>query len=182
MENKVFNLVSNVKNCQFANITYISDGGIPQKVLGKGNVVTKIVKTDCQINYSYENAVNNRLAKQGDEKNFIAQSLPWGNWVENQVNKLIEYKGNLYLRYYDVKNADITSLWLVNGRIATTEEFEKIINYLKSKKTTIETQAKKGLTENQVKPKVVKASNIIRLAVNGKEIIQVSEYAQSFAI
>ena len=181
MEKKVFEIISSVKGCQFANITYISEGGIPQKVIGKGNVVTKIVKTNCQINFSYENAVNNRLSKIGEEKSFVAQSLPWGNWIEGQENKLIEHKGNLYLRYYDVKNADISSLWLVNGKIATAEQFAKIINYLQSKKNTIKTQTEKGLTENQVKPKVIKASNIIRLAINGEEITQVNEYAEAFA-
>ena len=59
-------IVKEIKGCQFANLTYVTDGGIPQKVLGKGVVVTKLVRTDCQLNYSYENAVNNRLAKQGD--------------------------------------------------------------------------------------------------------------------
>ena len=168
MKNLV-SMIEAVKGCQFANITFVSDSGIPQYVLGKGNKVFSIIRTDCQLNYSYENAVNNRLAKQGDEKNFVAQSLPWGQWVEGQENKLIEHKGSLYLRYYEVANADRGRAWFVNGRYATAEEFQKIMDYLKSKKTDSNRQTEVGLVENQVKPKVVKLSNVLRLAVNGCE-------------
>lgn len=168
MKNLV-SMIEAVKGCQFANITFVSDSGIPQYVLGKGNKVSCIIRTDCQLNYSYENAVNNRLEKQGDEKSFIAQSLPWGQWVEGQENKLIEHKGSLYLRYYEVANANRSRVWFVNGRHATAEEFQKIIQYLNSKKTDSNRQAEVGLVENQVKPKVVKLENVLRLAVNGCE-------------
>ena len=108
------------------------------------------------------------MEKQGDEGNFKAQSLPWGQWVEGFENKLIEHNGTFYLRYYDVKNADVKSVWLVNGRLATEEETKIIIDYLKSKKEkqSSSRQADAGLTENQVKPKVVKISSISYLAVN----------------
>jgi hypothetical protein len=170
-------IIESVKGCQFANIMYITDGGIPQKVLGKGNVITKLIKTNCQINYSYENAVNNRLEKQGDERNFIAQSLPWGEWVKGQENKLIVHKGTMYLRYYDFENSNIQSLWFVNGQIATAEQFQKIMEYVYNKNTITKsnTQIEKGLIEHQVKPKVVKLENIIKLSVNKCEWIKENE-------
>jgi hypothetical protein len=170
-------LVKGVKGCQFANLTYVTDGGIPQKVLGKGTIVTKLVRTDCQVNYSYQNAVNNRLAKQGNEQSFVAESLPWGEW--ETPNKLISHKGTMYLRYYDVANADIQSVWFVNGRLATAEEFLKIMEYLQSKKKGSSRQAEAGLTENQVKPKVVKLESILRLAVNGCEWFKVNEFEKA---
>lgn len=171
------NIIRSVESCQFANLMYVTDGGIPQKVLGKGVVVTKLVRTDCQMNYSYQNAVNNRLEKQGDERTFKAESLPWGSWVEGQENKLIEHKGVLYLRYYEVKNAHIESLWFVDGKLANAEQFSAIMNYLSSKKKGSEKQAEHGLTENQVKPKVVKLESILRLAVDGKVFKKKHEYA-----
>lgn len=177
MENLV-SMIESVKGCQFANITYVADGGIPQKVLGKGVIVSKIISTNCQLNYSYENAVNNRLKKQGDEKNFVSQSLPWGQWLV--PNKIITHNGALYLRYYDVANAETKSLWFVNGRPATAEEFAKILEYLREKKAKSEskTQTAVGLVENQVKPKVVKFENIIRIAVNGKEWQKENEWKE----
>lgn len=162
-------MIEAVKGCQFANVTFVSDSGIPQYVLGKGNKVFCIIRTDCQLNFSYEKAVNNRLVKQGSEGNFVAQSLPWGQWVEGQENKLIEHKGSLYLRYYEVANADRGRAWFVNGRYATAEEVRKIDLYLESKNTDSDRQTEVGLVKNQVKPKIVKLVNVLRLAVNGCE-------------
>ena len=161
---KLISTIKGIKGCQMANIMYLADGGIPQYVLGKGMLVTKIVKTDCQLNYNYENAVNNRLAKQGSEGNFVAQSLPWGEW--ETPNKIIKHKGCLYLRYYDVANANVSSFWLVNGRLATDSEVSKIREYLRNKNTDSKRQADAGLVEHQVKPKVVKMENILQLNVN----------------
>jgi hypothetical protein len=163
----LFSLVKGIRGCQFANLIYIAEGGIPQYVLGKGKVVTKLVRTDVQINFEYENAVNNRLEKQGDERIFEAESLPWGEW--EIVNKVITHKGNRYLRYYVPANADIKSVWFVDGKVATAEEFGKIIAYLQSKNKTSKRQADAGLVENQVVAKAIKFSNILRLAVDGTE-------------
>lgn len=178
---KIIEILSGVKGCQFANLQYVTDGGIPKKVIN-GNV-TKLVTTQCQLNYSYENAVNNRLEKQGCERTFKALSLPWGQWVEGFENKLISHKDNLYLRYYDVANAKTTSVWFVDGRLATQDELFKIAEYIvsKSKKNTSNRQAEVGLTENQVSPKVVKLSGIVKLTVNGCEYRKGQEVEQAFA-
>ena len=160
----LISIIEGVKGCQFGTIQYISEGGIPKKVLG-GAVVTKLVTAQMQIGYSYENAVNNRLEKQGNEGNFVAESLPWGSWLI--PNKIITHKDTLYLRYYDYKGASKESVWFVNGRVATAHEMELIVTYLRSKDTTSKKQAEHGLTENQVKPKVVKMHNIVLLSVGG---------------
>jgi hypothetical protein len=167
--NSIFALMESVTRNTIANIIYVSDGDIPQYVLGKGNKVTKVCRMDCQLGFSYENAVNNRLEKQGGERVFKSQSLPWGDWVDGFENKVIEHKGSLYLRYYQMRNADITTVWLVNGSVASAEQFSKIINYLSSKKKSSDRQAEAGLVENQVVARAVKVDSIIRLAVNGVE-------------
>ena len=173
---KIIEIMGAVRGCQFANLSYVTDGGIPKKVIN-GNV-TKMVHTTCQVNFNYENAVNNRLEKQGDDRVFTALSLPWGHWVDGFENKLIEHKGNLYLRYYDVANAKTKSLWFVDGRLATEEELFKIMEYLVAKKKpSSNRQADAGLVENQVSPKVVKVENIIRFAVNGVEYRKEHQFA-----
>ena len=176
----LISMIESVKGCQFANIMFVADGGIPKKVIN-GNVL-KVVNTRVQLNYSYENAVNNRLAKQGNEKTFVAQSLPWGSWVEGQENKLIEHKGNLYLRYYEYKGAEYRQMWFVDGVQADEEQFYAIMNYLESKKnkSASNRQAESGLTENQVKPKLAKVSEILMLNVNGEEWKKKNEYEKAF--
>ena len=174
---KIIEIMGAVRGCQFANITYVADGGIPKKVIS--GVVTKLVTTSCQVNYSYESEVNNRLEKQGSERVFKAQSLPWGAWVEGFENKLIEHKGNLYLRYYDVANAKPKVVWLVDGRLATEDELFAIMEYIvaKNAKNTSNRQAEVGLTDNQVSPKVVKVENILHLSVNGTEYRKAHQFA-----
>ena len=173
-------MIENVKGCQFANIMFVADGGIPKKVIN-GNV-QKLVRTRVQLNYSYENAVNNRIEKQGGERTFVAQSLPWGSWVEGQENKLIEHKGNLYLRYYEYKGAEYKQTWFVDGEQASAEQFSAIINYLESKKKpSSNRQSESGLTENQVKPKLAKVNEILMLNVNGEEWKKKNEYEKYLA-
>lgn len=170
-----FSLMQSINRNTIANITYISEGGIPQYVLGKGNKVTKVCRMDCQVGFSYEGAVNSRLDKQGSEAIFVAEPLKWGKWVDNFENKVIEHKGCYYMRYYHMRNADVQCVWLVNGVVANAEQFRKIMDYLSSKKKSSDRQAEVGLIENQVEPRAVKVENIIRLAVNGVEWSATSE-------
>ena len=114
------NFVESVKGCQFGNIEYISEGGIPKKVIS--GVVTKLVKAQIQFNYNYANAVNNRLANSGCEANFEADKLPWGEWLI--PNKVITHKDSLYIRYYDYEWAKVESLWFVDGKPATSEQMD----------------------------------------------------------
>lgn len=68
--------------------------------------ITKETEALCMFNAIYENAVNNQLTRDGvqeeGERNFVAQSLPWGKWVtyENGTRSklLIEHKGEYYVR------------------------------------------------------------------------------------
>lgn len=170
----LFDAIVAVRGCQFANLVYLIDGGIPQYVLGKGVVVTKLVRTDIQVNFYYEKAVNNRLEKEGKERCFEAEELKWGEWLV--PNKVITHKGAQYLCYYVPANADISSVWFVNGKIATAEEFAKIMAYLQSKDKTSHKQAEAGLVENQVVPRTIKFDSILRLSMNGEEWVRECEW------
>jgi hypothetical protein len=56
----------------------------------------------------------------------------------------------------------------VDGKPATSEQMDAIVGYLRSKSNTSKKQAEFGLVDNQVKPKVVKADNILSLTLSGK--------------
>ena len=62
-------LVENLNGCKIATITYQTIVKLPKKY-GIDGVVTKNAKMQCQFNFDYANAVNNRLEKQGDEREF----------------------------------------------------------------------------------------------------------------
>ena len=114
-----------------------------------------------QLNYDYENAVNNRLKANGLEPCFKASKLPWGTWYI--PNKVIEHKGSFYLRMYDFEGNEANSEYYVDGRPATDSEVSAIVEYNKAHAKSSGTQASAGLSTHQVKPMSVNMENIIEL-------------------
>lgn len=157
----LFTILSEVSGCQFASIVLLTNVKLPKK-LGLGSV-TKIFDGVVQINYSYQNAVNSRLEKKGESGDFVAEKLPWGSW--EIPNKVITNKGKRYMRYYLVNNCGSRSRYYVDGREATPEEVAIIKAYQSKGYST--RQAASGLTENQVKPKVVDFDNVLEMVANG---------------
>lgn len=151
-------MVMNLIGCVFAHITTETIVKIPKKY-GLCGVVTKVVSKVVQLNYSYENAVNNRLEREGKDRDFEAQKLPWGEWFV--ANKIISHKGKFYLRYYDYNNNVLNKAYFVDGRPATADELAIIKEYEKASNKPSNTQ---GLSEeHEVKPLVVAEENIISL-------------------
>lgn len=151
-------MVMNLIGCVFAHITTETTVKIPKKY-GLCGVVTKVVSKVVQLNYSYENAVNNRLEREGKDRDFEAQKLPWGEWFV--ANKIIAHKGKFYLRYYDYNNNVLNKAYFVDGRPATADELATIKEYEKASNKPSNTQ---GLSEeHEVKPLVVAEENIISL-------------------
>lgn len=161
------NFVSNLKGCKIATLVYQTTIKVPQKY-GLGGVATKRTKIQVQLNYSYANAVNNRLEKQGDERAYETQSMSWGDWVVPNLIK--EYKGNRYLRAYLMKGHKGETQYFVNGLSATQEQIEIIQSYERSKYHQNGTQASLGLVENQVKPKDFKYESILELRVDNQSV------------
>ena len=184
----VVNAIKSVKGCQFISMAYISEPTLnkAQKAAigalsGNGEllpVIEKRTRGQFQINFSYENAVNNRGAKeQGEPINFVAAPLQWGSWVAGQENKLIENKGILYLRYYGVQNGKVESEYFVNGVAANEAQIALIKQF--SERPIVKSQANAGLTDNQVICRVVKIDNITEITINGvtfkrKKAVQVA--------
>ncbi len=99
--------------------------------------VTKVCEARCSLKVIYQNAVNNALVKEGvqekGENLFVAQSLPWGNWVEYVNGKkskiLIEHNGKYYIRTtYNNPNEKPVVMYLdQKGEVIP---YEKIKGYL----------------------------------------------------
>ncbi len=161
-------IIERVKGCTFAEIEYISEVKLNKgEITEIGGNVQKHVIGNVQLNYTYENAVNNRLEKQGGKRDFVAEKLPWGEWLS--FNKIIAHKGEMYLRCYTHKGGKMNVTYIVDGVKASAEQTAKIKDILSKKTKAIsKTQAEKGLTENQVEPKNIKFSNLI--AVNCGEL------------
>ena len=171
---EIFDLIEQVKNikgCVFAHIWYRSTEKLPKSF----GTVTKVVDRMVQLNYDYENAVNNRLAKQGKPAAFSAKKLPWGTW--NAFNKVIEHKGEYYLRMYSYNGAETYTEYYVDGRPATLSEVCNIQQYKREHEKKSNRQIEAGLSEHQVEPTCVNFKNIIELRcgeINYKEQVRVA--------
>lgn len=168
MESTILNVLKNVKGCKFANVVYMSDVKMKKtnNPLASAQVV-KVCKVDVQFGYNYQNAVNNRLEKAGEIADFVAEKLPWGQWIV--PNRFIENKGTIYVRFYRVKNHKTDNLgYLVDGQIATAEQIKIIEEFKQVSYSASKAQSAAGLDENQVEPFNVKLGNILRLTINGE--------------
>ena len=169
----LFNVLSNLSNGTFVSVVSATE----PKLLKRGNPlagakVVKLTKAVLQFGYSYENAVNNRIA----EGNFEAEGLPWGSWVKGFENKIIEHNGELYARFYEKKNDHREVIYLVNGEMASEEEVAIIKQF--TPKSYSNRQAEVGIEDyaDQVKPRTYKFSSIVSLkcgAIGYQKMIEV---------
>lgn len=172
---ELFNIVCGLTRSTFANIEYKSKVAIPKKYGIVGEVI-KMVKCGVQLNYTYENAVNNRLQAQGEKGDFIAEPLKYGEW--EIFNKIYTYKGARYLRLYDYKGREYKVTYFVDGVEATSDQAEVIKGYEASKRKPSKKQAEKGLIAHQVHAHGVKFENILALNVNGYRWVKTAEVSE----
>jgi len=175
-ENGLYDLLSSLKGNTIVHLTTIT--AVRMRKTGNpliANVVTKRTEQTCQFGYSYENAVNNRLEKQGNERTFVASSLVWGEWVKGLENKILTYKGKTYGRFYSLNSNNRTEkIYMVDGVIATPEQYKTIKEFEQGGGSSAK-QASEGLTENQVKPMNYAFDSIVGIKVNGVEYEVVHE-------
>lgn len=163
--------VKALKGCQFINVMALTDADMYLKGNPYRGRVKKFTVTPMQFGYDYETAVNNRLAREGKEANFTADKLPWGHWAEGLRNKVIEHKDMLYLRTYCVRKAKPRTYYLLDGHLASAEEYKEFSQFFKPKSES-DKQSAHGLEEEfQVKPRDYKFSSIVAITINHTRIV-----------
>lgn len=160
--------VESIKGCQFGSIETITNVRMNKTNNPFYGRVKKHSIASIQINYSYENAVNNRLEKAGNERTFKSGKLTWGEWLI--PNKVIINKGKYYLRTYEVNGSKPNVVYLIDDRKATIEEIEQFNQFIQTSESS-KKQENEGLEkEKQVKPNNPEFSNIKRIKINGMTI------------
>ena len=167
--NEFAEVINNLKGCQFASIAYVSDtASIDKKLIGgkknpyNGKLKSITTMSGIQIGANYENAVNNRT----EEREFVAESLPWGEWM--RPNYLISHKGNVYLRAYKTKASDTKVAYYEDNVLVEDKATLSDIN--KNIRTNGESkrQSEIGIDEkDQVKPFTVNIANITSAVIDG---------------
>jgi len=170
--------LGNLRASSMVNLT--SNTKVDMKLTGnplRGKSVTKRSVCTYQFGYSYANAVNRRLKKYGISNpvlgSFTGEGLPWGEWKEGYVNKLIEHKEKVYGRFYCLSNQKAKTSYFIDGVPATPEEILIIKTFEKPRNNFSNTQAQYGLTSNQVKPLSFCLDSIESMKVNGNEYVVV---------
>lgn len=166
---ELVSIVSGIKCCQFVSISY----GTPIEAMNKKliggrsncyyNQLSSITSmSGLQINANYENAVNNRLPKgDGNGEKFVAESLPWGEWLV--PNKVIIHKGKYYLRLYVTKACKKDVSYYLDGVRTNINAVAEIRESSPSKR-----QAEAGINEeDMVKPFTISVENISSITING---------------
>lgn len=165
-------VMKNVKGCQFVSIKYLTNrealnkklvGGKKNPYYGRVACLTSITST--QVGANYQNAVNNRLKGDGQGEGFVAESLPWGEWI--RPNYLIGHKGETYVRLYLTKSSKTEKKYYIDGRLATEDESKAIANEIREHSVSVR-QSEVGICEeNQVKPININVKNINSIVMNG---------------
>lgn len=179
MSNKIINHLLKISNHTFAHIDTKTNPckttkKVQQMIVDMGHEsITKIGSRNVSFGNNYNNAVGNRLEKNGlDRETFIAQPRPWAE----RINEcLIQHKenGQVYVEYYYLSNAPTTSKYIwEDGTELTEEELSYAKENLFKKHYASVKQAEVGLTEEQqVKVNIVKIENVISVSAMGEKII-----------
>jgi hypothetical protein len=188
---ELVNVIKLFKGCAFISCVWFSnkesmnDKLVAMKAAdGKGralkannplfNRLTAVsVGINLQLGIDYERSVNNRLKRNGISETFEPESLPWGRWFEYTNEKgetistfprLIEHKGNMYLRLYKAKNTNIRTAYYLDGQKVS---FNSIKDYLKDDNHESGKQSALGLSkEEQSKPFTPRFDSIRVMKIN----------------
>ena len=160
-------MAKNKQSHEFAGVETFKDEKVLKKHRVTGEPVVAIVTSRATYNpavgLTYAKTVNNRLKKEGKEKDFQAQELPWGKWV-GTGSTIIEHKEKFYLRLSLVGANSTKKQWFLNGETVKRSQIADILP-AKKKKNTNDHQ---GL-ENPVIVVNVKIDSITRLAMGGEK-------------
>lgn len=161
MNAKIFSIINNANKGSFASVKTLTKVNIPLK-WGLGRNVTKYTYKMVQIGCNYESSVNRRRGNEGLAKNFVAESLPWGEWLV--VDKVITHKEKTYYRVYDYADNIIAQVYYVDGQVATSEQVDVIKAFLKSRAHS----SRQGV-DKEVRPTNIEESNILSFKCGGNE-------------
>lgn len=109
------------------------------------------------IGFDYQKAVNNRRKAEGLDPDFVAGSLPWGQWLEGSKT-IITHKGQFYLR--QTHGLGVKKTYLLNGVLTDKKDLPDVLPAV----------SYSGGSQGLEDPIIVTTHalvNVLRLAING---------------
>lgn len=172
----IMSVLNNVKGNRIMNVTYFSEvrmnkGGRACNNSLWGHKVVRVTTTEMQFGNVYENSVNNRSQKESGVRVFETEAPKGKVWVKFPYFLTNLDGSKTYARFYKMRNAVRHSIILVDGQFATDEQMAIIKEYEIKNNGWSAKQAESGLTENQVEVRDINVNNIIKIVVDGAEIV-----------
>lgn len=128
------------------------------KLLKRGNPlngqdVRKVTfYTNIGLGISYENTMNNKREKDGEERDFEAQKPSGMSWEAFPfILRSDKDPNQKYLRMQFYANTKVQSTYLINGKIATPNELEIIKQFTPKK------------SESEIKVLSIKLQNVVKI-------------------
>jgi hypothetical protein len=163
--NQFVNLVKDADNHTFAGIVTEKTEKTLKKSRATGEPVTDRVTSRTFYNpvlgLTYQNTVNNRLSREGKEADFVAASLPYGEWY-GTGHTIIKHKDSFQLRL-SIVAADTKKHWFLNGKEVSRKEIADILPAPKAYSAD-----RQGL-DNPVVVNNIKIETITRISFKGEE-------------
>ncbi len=124
------------------------------------------------LGVDYQNAVNNRLTRNGNEANYQSEA-PKGKKHYNAFFYQSLDGETFYLKIGMYKNTTCKSTYTIDGHEATQSEIEALKPFLQSKSANVQKQQEAGLNEaEQYHIVAPKASNVLKITAKyGKQTI-----------
>jgi len=121
-------------------------------ILNGDNVQKITYYNNIGLGISYENTMNNRKERNGEERNFEAEK-PFGmSWEAFPfILKSDKDPSQKYLRMQFYANTTCKSVYLINGHLATPSEVETIKKFIPKK------------SESEIKVLSVKLQNVVKI-------------------
>lgn len=162
---KLQNIINGIPSHRFVTITTET----PVKMNKRNNPyhdnVTKRSTANVSVNFSYENVVNNRQEKEGNEGTFVASERKWGQKVDNKLVSKTETNGdtkNYIALNYKSKPSNVEYFLTSTGEPIDKSLFAEFIIVKKSN------AAHQGVSvENEVIYRNVKLGNIKEMITDG---------------
>ena len=166
---QLYDLIADTKGAAIVGILALTDA----KAKKTGNpfpekLVFKMVRAVAFVGANYQSAVEREQGRQGESGEFIAESLPWGQWAID--NKVIKHKGEFYLRTQSTPGqrraqaARLLGYFDLGGDELTREQ---VAPFLPAVYESAKQQGEAGLS-NTVWVRAYKFSSLLRIRINGQ--------------
>jgi hypothetical protein len=137
-----------------------------------GHVVRKVTEYhNIALGTDYQNTVNNRLEKQGEERNFVTQAPKGKKWYNNFFYQSLKDENEFYLKIiFNKAKSHTETRYMIDGRLTTDIERREIESFCYSH-TTSQKQADAGLQkENEVIIIAPSLKNVLKITLGDKVI------------